>query len=308
MAGSNTEDAAELRRLVADTPDGLARASARIRLAVALRRIGCRSEALAAARLAADQFGRLDKAAAEARALLLVGELLNDLHRYDEAALRLGEARHALEVTQARASLVTRCERLLGDVARRRGRLEEAERWLASAYDGYVEQGSLLAAAGCDHDLGVLRHGLADPQGAIAILRAARSALLDLRDREGVASCGFNLGVALHDAGAHDDAIDHYQHARSIFEAVGRLEDAAGCDQNLAAVFFAIGRDEEARQRLLVAQDAYRKLGLMRRVAECDADLAQVLRRSGRADAASAYLARARSAGVEDPADASASA
>ncbi len=275
---------------------------------VALRRAGQRSEALAAAQHAAEQLGRLGKAGAQARSVLLVGELLTDLHRYEEAARRLAEARHALEATSAPAALVTRCERLLADVARRRGRLEEAERWLASASDRHREQGSRLAAACCDHDLGVLRNGLGDPAGAIAILRSARSTFLGLGHREGVASCGFNLGVALHDADAHDDAIEQYQQARAMFVTVGRFEDAAGCDQNIAAVLFATGRDEEAGQRLVVAQAAYRKLGLMRPVAECDADLAQVFRRSGRTDAASAYLARARSEGVEDPGDASASA
>lgn len=308
MAAPDREHVADVRRLLATAPDGTPRAEATARLALALRRCGQRVEALATARLAKDRFEQLGSEAAETRIGLLVGELLADLHRYDEAARRLAEVRQALEVAHAPAGLVARCERVLADVARRRGRLEEAERWLASAYDRYREQGSALAAARCDHDLGVLRHGLHDPLGAGAILRSAHAALLELRDREGVACCAFNLGVALHDAGAHQEAIEHYQQARATFEAVGRLEDAAGCDQNIAVVLFTAQRDEEARQRLLVAQNAYRKLGAVRRAAECDADLAQVLRRSGRHDAASAYLARARAHGVQDPADASASA
>ena len=308
MGDSTSGRLVDLRRRAAETPDGRARAVAIIRLAQGLRRAGHRSEALASARTAAEKFSALGARQAEARAVVLVGQLLSDLHRYDEAARRLAEARHALEVTRASPAVTTRCDRLLADVARRRGRLDEAERWLASAHDGYTKQGSVRAAAGCDHDLGVLRYGLGDRHGAIAILRSARSTLLDLRDREGVASCGFNLGVVLHDIGAHDDAIDCYQQARSIFAAVGRWEDAAGCDQNVAAVLLSAARLGEARQRLLGAQAVYRKLGLVRRVAECDADLAQVLRRAGRVDAASAYLARARSAGVEDPSDASASA
>lgn len=292
----------ELRRRAHAATNEKDRAEAVSRLAVGLRRSGRTGEALAAARAAAELFARLDAAAPGALLALMGGELLVQLGREDEAAHRLAEARHALEATGASPALVTRCERLLADVSRRRGRLDDAERWLGSARERYAAAGAMRAVAACDHDLGVLFHALGDTAVAIAALRSARSELMGLRDREGVASCGFNLGVALHDVGECDDAIDHYQQARSIFEAVGRREDAAGCDQNIAAALFDIGRVEEAGQRLMVAQAAYRELGAVRRVAECDADLAQVLRASGRAEAATAYLARARDQGVEDPA------
>ena len=303
MVERDSAEIAELRRHILAARDDVPRVEASLQLVSALRRARRFAEALEVAQGVPEHAARAGAADGAARLALLVGELLADLHRDDEAALRLAEARHALDATDAGSRLIVRCERLLADVARRRGRYDEAERWLGSARKRYEEAGLPRAAASCEHDLGTLRHAMGDVPGSIAALRAARSALLDLRDREGVASCGFNLGVALHDVGAHDDAVEHYQQARTIFEAVRRSEDAAGCDQNIAAVLFVTGRTEEAGQRLMVAQAAYRKLGLARRVAECDADLAQVLRAAGRAEGAMAYLARARSEGVGDPAD-----
>ena len=231
-----------------------------------LERAGDQAIQLDAASAAADFFERaLEYARDEEDRLHLqlhLGEALVGCWRPIEAEQHLREALERAKSTGRRAA-EAKALRLLGDLSRIRGDIEEGRQFLEQALEIAREIGDRNEEAE-----GLRSHGLADLfqgrlESAPIWFRQALARYRELGDRRGQAWCLVNLGWVDLLLGKLDDANGSLEEGLSIFGDLGDTEGVGWCLGLRAWVLLFEGRlsDAEALEEQIesaVVQDAHR--------------------------------------------------
>ncbi|HEY3447117.1 MAG TPA: serine/threonine-protein kinase [Myxococcales bacterium] len=188
------------RRTIAEVDDALARAQA-------LRDSGRWPDGLHAARPLLPKARETRYRPLEARAALLLGDLLDRTGELAEAEATLSEAVWAAEAGREDVSGAQAASRLTSLVGYRRSRPDEGQRWARHA-------AALLERAGgddetqarLDADLGMLLRGTGKYEAALERFQAARARREKLPADPERANALFGVALALRDVGRQDEA------------------------------------------------------------------------------------------------------
>ena len=212
----------------------------------------------------------------------------------------------------------------LSKLARLRGDLDEAERWLSEAIDLDRELENRQNVSSSLKSLGDVALDRGDPETAAERYRHSLEIKRRLGDRGGEADVLRGLGEASITAGALDEAAEclerslriardedadrriaeahqglgrlhlersdpsraeeHYETAGAVAESIDRPRGVADADAGLAEVASEAGDDDLALDRYGAAFDRYREVGAERRAVEVAERLADIWRRLGGPD------------------------
>ena len=224
-------------------------------------------------------------------------------------------------------------------LARLRGDLEAAERWLSETIELDRELGNRQNVSSSLKSLGDVARDRDDPEAATERYRYSLEIKRRLGDRAGEADVLRALGEASVDCGALDDAAEslersleiardedadrrvseahrglgrlhleradpdraaeHYEAARAVAESIDRARGVADADAGLGRTAAKRGDDADAVDRYRAAFDRYREIGADRRAVETAERLGEACRRLGRPDAAAERCADALNLAAE---------
>jgi tetratricopeptide (TPR) repeat protein len=146
--------------------------------------------------------------------------IMLELDDVDAAAENLDEARRLFR--EERAYLfVARVDTLRAEVARRRGRFDDALRLLAAARAVFDSSGSEGEADRCDDSRAEVLLDAGRVSEAVEQLEGARDERRLAGNAVGVAWCDLHLSRAYADLGRADDAATSRAAARAVFDAAG---------------------------------------------------------------------------------------
>ncbi|MGB2984073.1 MAG: tetratricopeptide repeat protein, partial [Candidatus Bipolaricaulia bacterium] len=255
---------------------------------------------------------RADFPAQEAAALGIMGNILGDLGRYEDAleayararlvyAVRSAEISVAeLDVNEGNASIslgwfdtaLAAYQRARGvfslwgredDVARtligtgvvhsERGDFAVALTAFESAREIYERLADPLDLAGLNNNFGTLYTALERYEEAVEALSAARWVYAARGMELEVAIVDMNLGTAHHELGDYEQALTCYASAREVFETREMDADVAGIENNVGTVYQDLGLYEDALGAYSFARDIYSSLGMAVHVARVNVNV-----------------------------------
>jgi tetratricopeptide (TPR) repeat protein len=176
--------------------------------------------------------------------------------RFDDAVARIGAIYDALPpFGRARA------DNALGNVARRRGDLAEAERAYLAAREAFRREGSRYAEAVTVQNLGAVARMRGDLPAAERLVREA----ITLHEETGrvrpQADALLTLGNVLLARGDLASAADAYRRCASLGAAASDEKLVLAANVNLGGVELEAGRPERAVAQLEAAREASSRLG-----------------------------------------------
>lgn len=166
--------------------------------------------------------------------------------RYGPAERQATGVLRAARVISA-SDIVAQAQFVLGEVMRRTGRLERANRQLADAADTLERSRNWSALADVLNTRGIVAWNLGKLDEAGAFFRSALGRLRTRKDAPRRGQIANNLGILFEEAGRLPIAARHYQRAFEIFDAAGHRRNRAYCLGNLANLHRHAARFEAAR-------------------------------------------------------------
>lgn len=208
-----------------------------------------------------------------------------------EATMRV-----ALDATRRSRDLVAEADvtRSLAGATYFQRRYEEALGHLRRTATLYTELGHTTEWAYLENNLGMVRSGMGDHQGAIEHYTAGMRLYHDLQHRKGEASAMYGVARAHSQSGSPERAIALCHEAMRIFEEIDDVTDVGNCWMTLGSAHHALGQLDEAIDSYLHAIECYRKWGDRFEEAQTLSSLAETYVEVGAHDAALAMLRASR--------------
>jgi tetratricopeptide (TPR) repeat protein len=187
--------------------------------------------------------------------------------------------------------------RLLGDLHRNRGELDDAARVLRGGLELAVRTGSIEEMGGCLINLALVELERGDLEESMACSRRAIEEFERIGHVAGLALGYGNLAFALSRSGVYDEAFEHSQRALELAQSIGnalaaadirdtiaeillgqeRFAEAAEEAEEAAAQFLEMGAATMATKSLRVAAEAWAKAGEMQRARDSEERARSVL-------------------------------
>lgn len=191
-------------------------------------------------------------------------------------------AQALLESLVENAGVSERAEALIemGDIAGKKGDLQNASRLLSEALDFCADSPGRRSKA--LRGLGVVENMMGNHRKARELLEASARDALAAVDPRGILLAHLELGSASLSRGLYEEAISHFSKCAAGFGPV----DLAGVYMNMGIACARLGRPEEARQHLENAVRLSSETGQPRSRAYAHTALAETLTQSGEYEAA----------------------
>jgi adenylate cyclase len=207
-------------------------------------------------------------AAATTATSRVTGHMLLQLARAETVEGRLGSAlSHAREAerifvaTEDVNGLATTM-RLLGDLHRNRGELEEAADVLRKGFEFATRTGSIEEVGGCLINLGLVELERGDPAESIVCTRQAIEEFERIGHASGLALGYGNLAYALSRAGAYDEALGHAERALEVARSIGNALAVADIRETMAEILLGQERFAEAAAQAEAAATEFLEMGV----------------------------------------------
>ena len=185
--------------------------------------------------------------------------------------------------------------RIVGDLYRQLGRLDEARDALRHGLQLAERVGSVEELGGCLINLGLVELDRGALEDAIACDRRAIEEFERVGHSTGRAIGYANLAEKLMHAGRPDDALSYCGRALELARSCGHTPTVADTLQTMAAIALRQGNAAEAAERAQRAADLFLEMGALPAAADCLALAAEALDAAGDGRRASEAAARARS-------------
>jgi tetratricopeptide (TPR) repeat protein len=227
------------------------------------------------------------------RCLQRFGEVLYAQSRFDEARVKMEEARQQFQKGGQRLNAAI-CLRSLGDILRRQSQLDLAWDTLQEARRQFDGVGDRLGSAFCLRSLSNIRRLQSRYDEARKMLSEARVQFQALGHGLGAARCLRSLGDILVMQNQFDEAATVLENGHSRFKAIGHELGAARCRQTLGEVLRKQRRFSEAQKVLEEVLEQFKEGGDRLGTARCLRGLGDIHRMECRYDQAFATLDEAR--------------
>jgi tetratricopeptide (TPR) repeat protein len=195
-----------------------------------------------------------------ARALRYLAMANQFTGRYDRATDHL---EHAIEVSREAGDRTGEASALgnLGVIHQLSGRYDAAAEHHRQAMAAFEAIGAVEDTARALNHLGTLHRLAGRYAEAAEHHRRALVLFTDVRALEGLASAHDHLGVAERLAGRHEQALEHHRQALELSRRIGDPDDEARALDNLGDLYLATGRHDLAVEHHDLALRLYRDLG-----------------------------------------------
>ena len=151
--------------------------------------------------------------------------------------------------------------RLLGDLHRNRGELDEAARILRSGFDLSVRTGNIEEIGGCLINLALVELEREDVEESIACSRRAIAEFERIGHTAGLALGYGGLSYGLSRAGEYEEALEHATHALDLAQSIGNALAAADIRDTMSEILLGQQRYAEAALEADEAASQFLQMG-----------------------------------------------
>ena len=229
-----------------------------------------------------------------AQSLQRLGEILKMQDQYEEARLKLEDARSEFIIIGNRCG-AAQCLKSLGNIFRMQDQYEDARLKLEQARSEFIVIGDRLGATQCLRSLGDILQMQDRYSEARLKLEQARSEFIIIGDRLGAAQCLRSLGDILRMLDQYEEARWKLEEAHSEFIIIGNPLGATQCLQSLSDILRMRDQYEEARLKLEEARSDFVVIGDRLGAAQCLQTLGDIFQMQDQYEEARLKLEEARS-------------